>query len=173
MPKRKIKPLIKPCAFCYSDQIKPGANSFGNFFYYCDECGSRSGEQKTEKEALSLWNRRGPLHPKAVLVSRTRPVKGTKTCILSTGGKHPFLRVYKKHNPDIEIPSDKEFIDYCLDLDFIFDLWAEIDDTPMEDKTYQQPDGTMINVLGFSEYAMWATRGQEELKPGETTTVDL
>lgn len=186
---RKAKPLIKPCPFCYSGgcfknsvevikERRSCADGIGDFEEWnvyalrCKECGGQSAFKEKEEDTRRLWNQRGTLKSKAKLISRTKPVKGTKCCILSSGGDEPHLRVYKHHNPDGSVTSGSDFDDYCLDLDFIFDLWMEIDDDPMEFKEYLQPDGTKLKVVGFTEHAWKGGEEYPDLKPGETQIME-
>ena len=190
--RREAKPLIKPCPFCHSggtfgnsvEVVKEkrdspcddwGGDDYGYTVYAfrCKECGGQSAFKEKEEEARRLWNRRGKLERGAKLISRTRPVKGTKGCILSSGGSSPHFRVYRAHNPDGAVTVGSDFDAYYLDLDFLFDLWVEIDDDPMEYKEYLQPDGTKIKILGFTEFAWKGGKKYPELKPGETQKIEI
>jgi hypothetical protein len=53
-------------------------------------------------------------------------------------------------------------------MSFLFDLWMSMDDDPMELKEYQQPDGSTIKILGYTEFAWKGGKKFPELKSGET-----
>lgn len=180
---KNAKPLIKPCPFCYqkAELIKNHRSyvdgmgddvEWAVYAFQCKNCKSQSAFKEKEEDARRAWNRRGKLDPKAELVSRSKPIKGTKGCILSTGGSEPHLRIYRKHNPDGRVTPGSDFDDYYLDLDFIFDLWLAIDDDPMEYKEYLQPDGTKIKILGYTEFAWKGGKKYPALKPGETQILE-
>jgi len=182
--RRNAKPLVKPCPFCHSgglfrnsvEVVEKQLEYSVAYTFRCKECGGQGAFKTTEDEARSFWNRRGKLERGAKLVSRTKPTRGTKGCILSSGGDSPHFRVYRKHNPPKLrqglLEPDVEFVDYYLDLDFLFDLWMEIDEAPMEYKEYLQPDGTKIKILGYTEHAWKGGEKYPDLKPGETQIID-
>jgi Restriction alleviation protein Lar len=175
---KNIKPLIKPCPFCFGGGVfdskvelveGKGRNPVALVYAYrCPNCGAQSAFKETIDEARKLWNRRGKLEREAKLISRTKPIKGTKGCILSSTGSCPHFRVYRKDNPDGVVTPGAKFDDYYLDLNFLFDLWMEIDDDPMEYKEYLQPDGEKIKILGYTEFAWKGGKKYPKLKPGET-----
>jgi hypothetical protein len=187
---KNLKPLIKPCPFCFSgggfskketiklieesrDYSHWGKSSCHLIYAYrCLNCGAQSAFKETIDETRKLWNRRGKLENDAKLISRTKPIKGTKGCILSSTGSCPHFRVYRKHNPDGVVTPGADFDDYYLDLNFLFDLWMKIDDDPMEYKEYLQPDGRKIKILGYTEFAWKGGKKYPELKPGETQIVE-
>jgi len=187
---KNAKPLIKQCPFCHSGglfdnnvevikEYRTGHIGWGGdcdeysvYAYRCKDCKAQSAFKEKEEDARKLWNQRGKLKPEAKLISRTKPVEGTRGCILSTSGSSPHFRVYRKHNPDGMVTPGSDFDDYYLDLDFIFDLWMKIEDDPMEYKEYLQPDGTKIKILGFTEFAMKGGKKYPDLKPGETQIIE-
>lgn len=54
-----MKPVLKPCPFCESDDLSVHLDDGFSYYVWCGNCGSQTdNDHLTEKEAIKAWNTR-------------------------------------------------------------------------------------------------------------------